>query len=277
MRWKILKGTTKSLGRKDSLDKFYTKSEVAKQLIQEVDLSVYDVVIEPSAGNGSFSNQIENCVALDLEPRGEKIIKQDFFSYIGQLNKKILVIGNPPFGEQGNLAIKFFNHAATFANTIAFILPKSFKKISIQNKLDLSFYLKKEVPLKDNSFLLMGEDYDVPCIFQIWERGKEKREKVSLPTKSKILQFVKTKEEADFRIQRVGGNAGKAFLDKNGALSSNYYVKNISNIPIETLIKEINSLSYWSLEDTVGPKSLPKGELIYLLEKKTYVDFSIDL
>lgn len=272
-----MKGTTKSLGKKDLLDKFYTKPEVVKQLIQEINLSVYDDIVEPSAGNGSFSNQIEKCIAMDLEPQGEKIIKQDFFSYIGQLDKKILVIGNPPFGEQGNLAIKFFNHAATFANTIAFILPKSFKKFSIQNKLDLSFHLKKEIPLKDNSFLLMEKEYSVPCVFQIWERGKEKREKINLPTKSKILQFVKTKEEADFRIQRVGGNAGKAYLDKNGALSSNYYVKNISNMPTEVVIKEINSLNYWSLEDTVGPKSLPKGELIYLLEKKCYVDFSINL
>lgn len=263
-----MKGTTKSLGKKDSLDKFYTKPDVARKLIQEINLSTYDVIVEPSAGNGSFSNQIENCIALDLEPQGEGIIEQDFFSYRGQLDKKTLVIGNPPFGEQGNLAIKFFNHAAVFADTIAFILPKSFKKSSIQNKLDLFFHLEKEIPLKDNSFLLMEKEYNVPCVFQVWKRRKEKREKVNLPTKSKILQFVKTKEEADFRIQRVGGNAGKAYLDKNGALSSNYYVKNISNIPTEALIKEINSLDYWSLEDTVGPKSLPKGELIYLLERK---------
>lgn len=250
------------------LDKFYTKPEVAKRLIQKINLSDYDTIIEPSAGNGSFSNQIENCIALDLEPQEEKIIKQDFFSFEEQINKKTLVIGNPPFGEQGNLAIKFFNHAATFADTIAFILPKSFKKISVQNKLDLSFHLKEEVLLEDDSFLLMGEDYRVPCVFQIWERRKEKREKVALPTKSKILQFVKEKEEADFRIQRVGGNAGKAYLDKNGALSSNYYVRNTSTFSTRELIEKINSLNYWSLEDTVGPKSLPKGELIYLLEKE---------
>lgn len=80
---------------------------------------------------------------------------------------------------------------------------------------------------------------------------------------SKYFSFVKTKEEADFRIQRVGGNAGKAFLDKNDALSSNYYLKNTSEYETEKLISILNTIKYETVEYTVGPKSLPKGELIY--------------
>lgn len=263
-----MKGTTKSLGKKTLFDKFYTKPEVAKFLINKFNLSEYDFIMEPSAGNGAFSNQIKNCYAIDIEPQSSSIIKQDFFTYTGNPNIKTLVIGNPPFGEQGNLAIKFFNHSATFATTIGFILPRSFKKISVQNRLNLFFHLKEEIELEDNNFLLEGKEYNVPCVFQIWEKSENKREVIEFPKISKILQFVKTKEEADFRIQRVGGNAGKAFLNKDGALSSNYYVKNISELTNEELIEKINSLKYISVEDTVGPKSLPKGELIYLLEKK---------
>lgn len=170
-----MKGTTKTLGKKEKNDKFYTKPEIAAWLLQEIHLSSYSLVIEPSARNGSFSNQIINCVALDIEPESSNIQKQDFLTYSPPQVPSILVIGNPPFGEQSSLAIKFFNYAENFASTIAFILPKSFRKVSIQNKLNLSFWLEKEIELPDNSFLLQGENYSVPCVFQVWEKKKGKR------------------------------------------------------------------------------------------------------
>lgn len=256
-----MKGATKSLGKKDNLDRFYTKPEVAAQLIKEINLEQYDSIIEPSAGCGAFSLQIPNCLALDLAPAHPSILQKNFFDFSTD-EGNILVIGNPPFGEQSKLAIQFFNHAATFARTIAFILPKSFRKISIQNRLDLHFHLLNEIELSDNSFLLNEEDYAVPCVFQIWERKNTKRKKVKAPSTSQYFSFVKTKEEADLRVQRVGGNAGKAYLNKEGALSSNYYLKNTSPYTTEELVRLLNTANYHSLEDTVGPKSLPKGELI---------------
>lgn len=257
-----MKGTTKSLGRKNALDKFYTKYDIAARLIKNFNFSNYDLIIEPSAGNGAFSKQIQNCLALDIAPQDDSIIQQDFFTFSPSSKGKILTIGNPPFGEQAKLAIDFFNYAAKFSTTIAFILPKSFKKISIQNRLDLNFHLVKEEELPTDSFLLEGEDYSVPCVFQIWERKNEKRVKIKMPTTSDYFDFTKDKEKADFRIQRVGGKAGVAFNDKEGAISSNYYLINKSQFSTEELVKILNTVVYYSLEDTVGPKSLPKGELI---------------
>lgn len=260
-------GTTKSLGKKEKNDKFYTKPEVAAQLLQELDVLSYSLIIEPSAGNGSFSNFIPNCIALDIEPENEKITRQDFFTYEPQQGN-ILVIGNPPFGEQSTLAIQFFNHAAKFADTIAFILPKSFRKTSIQNKLNLFFWLVKEMEVPKNSFLLQEQEYDVPCVFQIWKKKEKQREKIVFPKESEYFSFTKEKDRADFRVQRVGGNAGKAFLDKNGASSSNYYLQNISDFSTEKLIELLNRVEYESINDTVGPKSLPKGEFIYYSSKE---------
>ena len=58
-----------------SIDKFYTQVEVAKECIDLVpDLDTYDLIIEPSAGNGSFSSQL-NCIAYDIEPENKDIIK----------------------------------------------------------------------------------------------------------------------------------------------------------------------------------------------------------
>ena len=40
------------------LDQFYTNSDIAKNCIDTIDLSKYDIVVEPSAGMGAFYNQI---------------------------------------------------------------------------------------------------------------------------------------------------------------------------------------------------------------------------
>lgn len=260
---------TKSLGRKNIFDKFYTKDSVVDFCLSKIDFFDFEDIIEPSAGNGAFSKKIKDVIALDISPENSDIIKQDFFEFNYQpfLDKRTLVIGNPPFGEQGQLAIRFFNQAALFADVIAFILPKSFKKISIQNRLSLDFSLKEEYELSENAFLLEGKDYNVPCIFQIWIKTEEPRKKKKLKLESKYIEFTKTKELADFRVQRVGGNAGKAFLDKNGAVSSNYYIINHSRLSNEDFVELLNTLQYPTITFTVGPKSLPKGEFIEEIER----------
>ena len=175
--------TTKSLGQKNKLDKFYTKKDIALFCISQLDLNDYDIVIEPSAGSGSFSSQIKNCIAYDIAPEEENIIKQDYLMLDidkSLLESKVLVIGNPPFGVQNNLAISFFNHSAKFADTIAFILPKSFRKQSIQNRLSLDFSLVLDLDLPDKSFQLDGVDYDVPAIFQVWNKAPREKTGVDI-------------------------------------------------------------------------------------------------
>lgn len=263
-------GITKSLGQKEQFDKFYTKVEVAKQCITFIsDFNSYDCIIEPSAGNGSFSNQIQNCFCYDISPENNNIQKADWFKLDKnqfKQYKNILVIGNPPFGKQCNLAINFFNESAKIANTIAFILPLSFKKRSIQNKLNLYFYCEKEFILNKNSFLLNGKEYDVPCVFQIWNKKNIQREIQKNISNTKLFDFV-SKNNADFRIQRVGGNAGKASFDLNFSEQSNYFIKNKTKLSNQDFVNLINNLTFDEIKYTVGPKSLSKTELIITLEK----------
>lgn len=262
---------TKSNGRKDKLDRFYTSVENAKQCLSFLNLNEYDCIIEPSAGCGNFSKMIPNCYAYDIAPQDSSIIEADWF----KLDKNqfadysnILVCGNPPFGEQNTLAIKFFNEAARFCNTIAFILPLSFKKTSIQNKLDLNFVLFKEYDLPDCLFLLQNkQNVNVPCVFQVWKKTSEPRVKLELKKTTKYFDFT-TPDKADLRIQRVGGNAGKAFADLYNSASSNYFIKNNTSLSNEDFIKFVNKLIFPTLSYTVGPKSLSKDELISVFEKE---------
>ena len=58
-----------------SIDKFYTQIKIAKECIDLVpELDSYDLIIEPSAGSGSFSSQLD-CLAYDIEPENNNIIK----------------------------------------------------------------------------------------------------------------------------------------------------------------------------------------------------------
>ena len=113
-------------------DKYYTKLNIAKKCINFTKEHIPNfndyILLEPSAGNGSFSSQLQNCEAYDLYPENETIKKLNFLNYLPDLNKKYIVIGNPPFGKRSNDAILFFNKSATFADYIAMIFPVSFMK-----------------------------------------------------------------------------------------------------------------------------------------------------
>ena len=75
---------------RNQLDKFYTQSQVVTKCIDMClhNLNINklnDIIIEPSAGQGSFTLQLieifENVISYDIEPENEKIIKQDYFLF----------------------------------------------------------------------------------------------------------------------------------------------------------------------------------------------------
>ena len=67
------------MNRKE-LNKFYTSTKLAKKLINRINIDKYDLIIEPSAGDGAFSKQINNILAFDLFPESEDIVRQDWFT-----------------------------------------------------------------------------------------------------------------------------------------------------------------------------------------------------
>ena len=265
------KGTTKSRGQKHSLDKFYTTPETAAFCLSLLDLSTYNQIIEPSAGSGSFSNLIPQCEAYDLQPESENIIKQDWLAYKQKRStqKSVLVVGNPPFGVQNNLALKFINHSAEFATSIAFILPKSFLKQSLQNRIHSSFHLEFSQELPQYSFELDGLPADVPSVFQLWNYSEIPRPQPVLLQSDKI-KFVKQSDNPDLYVQRVGGKAGKAGLDwKSRSPQSNYFIKLLStDISKEQFVDNINNINFVEKDWSVGPRSISKQEFIGIVETK---------
>lgn len=258
------------------LDQFYTNPLIAKICLKEVETYLGKrkiVYLEPAAGTGSFSNLIKNVFSIDLDPKNKKIKKGDFLlqtykSIFGKKinSKNVCSIGNPPFGKNSSLAIKFFNHAAKMSDTIAFILPKTFRKKSIQNKLNKNFWLVKDLDLPKNSFIHNNQQHDTPCCFQIWEKRDEERV-VLLKKESNLFDFVK-KENADFAVRRVGGRSGKAISDfRNCATVSHYFIK-VKKGTVEELLNKINNIDFSKeINSTAGVRSLSKSELIEKIEE----------
>lgn len=242
--------------RKVNLEQFFTTVENAKFCLSNLDLLSYDTIVEPSAGNGSFSDLIPNCIAFDIEPENDKIIKQDFLKLDTKQfnNKKVLTVGNPPFGRQSSSAIKFINKAAEFSDTIAFILPKSFKKESVINKLNEHLFLENVIDLPSILFYFKNDKFEIPCSFFIFKKRREIREKKQIPTVTDF-SFVK-KEDADCSIRRVGFYAGR-IEDVNVSESSHYFIKWNTAEAKEKYLK-----LKFSFDNTVGPRSISKTEIL---------------
>jgi len=256
-----------------TIDKYYTSKHIVNkclELIRENNfININDLCIEPSAGNGSFICDIKslskNYQFYDLEPDNNEIIKQDYLELnIGDIKNQydnIHVIGNPPFGRQSSLAIKFIKKSAEFCKSISFILPKSFKKDSLKKHFPLNFHLIQEFDLPENSFLVDEKIYDVPCVFQIWIK-KDIHRNIPLTLEPINFHFVKKEDIHDISFRRVGVNSGN--IDTNTedkSIQSHYFIK--FDIPIsDELLKKIKNINYTCKDNTCGPKSISKQELI---------------
>jgi len=271
--------------REEGLDKFYTIPSYSKKCIDKVgelyDILKWDLIVEPSAGNGSFLNQLPaaNKIGIDICPEHPSIVKQDFFDYSPPADKaNILVLGNPPFGRVSSLAIKFFNHSAQWANVIAFIIPRTFRRISVQNKLNEMFHLvyDEEVPTTPCCF---SPPMMVKCCFQIWEKRQTKRALIDLPTKHSDWEFLAfgpldergqptPPNGAEFAMRAYGGKIGEICTNGLAELRPKSWHWFKSNIDMAELIHRFKQLDYSNSLNTARQNSMGRGELVSL-----YTDF----
>ena len=162
-------------------DKFYTNDDVAlscwHNTINFLGLSADDnnlSIIEPSAGGGAFlrafeTTGFEKYLAYDIAPEAPGIIEQDFLA-LERPHDASICVGNPPFGRRSQLAVDFVNHAATFSDAIAFVLPVSFMKYSTQQLLSSDLKLVYSKHLEPNGFNVDGQPFRIRCVHQIWVR-----------------------------------------------------------------------------------------------------------
>lgn len=164
-------------------DEFFTTSEIAlycynklKDILKILNINYEKYIfIEPSVGNGVFYDllPINKKIGIDINPQRNYFIKSDYLDFFPDKNKQYIVLGNPPFGLRGNLALRFIKHSYDFADVIAFILPPLFNsdgKGSPMKRVE-GYELAYTESLPLNSFVYPnGKNVEVSTIFQVWTK-----------------------------------------------------------------------------------------------------------
>ena len=256
---------------RDTKDQYYTKRVIATACVKEVvdslpwtsTASAEALWIEPSAGAGAFLGLCNSeVIPIDLDPKADGIIRGDFLKWSAPEDSRSRVFfGNPPFGRQGSLAKKFIAHAcAQGARAIAFVLPRSFLKPSMYGCFPAEFHLVKQTELPKNSFEVNKKDYDVPCVFQIWEKRPNMKRAQEEKTTPLGFEYVQPAQPYDLAFRRVGALAGTCYTPAEVSTpspQSHHFLKFAR--PNPEIQKRINSHTFPS--NTTGPRSLSKPEI----------------
>ncbi len=172
---KILKGyedKDQYFAPEDMVDECLT---ILKERLMElgIDEKKY-TYIEPSAGDGAFLTKLpkDRRFGIDIEPRHEEIVEGNFLEWNPKDEGKYITIGGPPFGNRGELAVKFINHASQFSDVVAFILPDYFEYKTKYNCVDKiqKLTLIKSKKLSSEFYFPNGDKVTVPVdiFFQIY-------------------------------------------------------------------------------------------------------------
>lgn len=250
-------------------DQFFTRPQVAKQFADWVKskpfVSKVNRIIEPAAGNQDLANHFPGIEKYDLDPQHASITQQDFLTSQHEPTGGTLVVMNPPFGRGSDLAIKFFNKAATFADYIAQIVPRTFRRPSIQDRLDDNWELVDEYILPRNSFYLPQEGpqrgYDVPAVAQIWRKTSQPRPKSQPATLPADVKFTRP-DQADFAFRYKGRRAGQIITQDFDQANPNSFVFVRGDVKPWMRVD-------WSQygNDVMGARSISRADIAQALSK----------
>lgn len=260
-----------------NLDKYYTSYDDMEYVVNKswdiLKENGYEIseFLEPSAGNGVFSNYLSTSglevLAIDIEPDGDDIIKADYLTYdLNYVNGRC-VIGNPPYGNRLNLAINFFKKSIEIADYIVFILP-----ISQLNNTQ-SFYQFDLLYSEDLGVMTFSNTRKVHCCLNIYVRpknGLNKRRLNKLKDITIVRQDSKKYKDFEYDIRMCywgDGTAGK-ILSENEHYSGEYKIK-INNENIKSEVIEILTNIDWKKElNSTAMCRIKQYHIINILQKK---------
>ena len=207
-------GNTRVTGK----EQFYTPPDIADRVLSLLTRTSPDWTstpfLEPAGGTGTFIDAarrhgVTEVHSWDIEPHHPEVARGNFLMQSLRFRGATCAT-NPPFGRNNALAIPFFNHAAPACDTIAFIVPRSWRKWSVINRLDQDFTLVEDVDLKINYLDAHGRDVHAfdklrTCI-QIWSRQGRRRPKYSVEDRGLIART--SPDEADVALTIFGYSCG---------------------------------------------------------------------
>lgn len=254
-------------------DQIFTRPEVAAEFASWVKDKPFfkDVgrMIEPAAGSRDLSRHFPGIEEYDLHPQHKGIEQADFLKSDHPHQPDTLLVMNPPFGKSSSLAIEFFNKAATFADYIALIGPRTFKRHSVQKQLNPVFELVDQYDLPQGAFYLPAEKsktgkmrkYDVPAVAQIWKRASEHRDVTPPRQTSDLFKTTRNPQEADFAFRKKGRRAGQIIERDFENANPNSFFFIIGDV---APWKRVNWLEYGN--DVMGARTIALSDIVQALE-----------
>ena len=130
----------------------------------------------------------------------------------------------------------------------------------------MMYHLEKEIDIPEAAFIIDNKSYSVPCVFQIWVKKTYNRE---LPTQVYPIhfEFVKKDDNPTLSIRRVGVYAGNVSTDCDKSIQSHYFIRVNNEEHISRIIENVSKDSFVNASNTVGPKSISKGEVIEIINE----------
>ncbi len=260
-------------------EQFYTPSELALRLVKTVSDLVGSLenktVIEPAGGTGSFVKAAKalgakKVISFDIEPKAEGVLLADFLVETKGLARltNAITISNPPFGRNNSLSIPFFNKAAQHSQYIAFVVPRSWRKWSVINRLNRNFHLIHDEELAIDYVDELGEmvwqKARLKTCFQIWERRDSLRQLVKV-TDFGLFSKVKP-AEADVALTVFGYSCGKVRTTFDRVPNSTVMFLKVHDSRVLPALQKVDFSRFF--RNTAYTEALSLQEIRYLINEE---------
>lgn len=264
-------------------EQFYTPSELALRLAKTVGDLVGGLasktVIEPAGGTGSFVKAAKalgasRVISFDIEPKAEGVLLADFLLETKGLNNlaNAVTISNPPFGRNNSLSIPFFNKAAQHSQYIAFIVPRSWRKWSVINRLNRNFHLIYDEDLSIDYVDELGEmvwqKAGLNTCFQIWERRENLRQIIKVTDQGLFSKVKPT--EADVALTVFGYSCGKVRTAFDRVPNSTVMFLKLHDSRVLPALQKVDFSKFF--RNTAYTEALSLQEIRYLINEEILGD-----
>lgn len=274
-------GNTRVTGK----EQFYTPNSTAHEVMQHVAQLIPDLakrhLLEPAGGTGAFIKAardfgVKKVTSFDIEPLHPEV-KLGSFLDVQLLETGLITVSNPPFGRNNSLSIPFFNHAAPHSDLIAFIVPRSWRKWSVLNKLDRNFQLVRDIDLGINyvnefGYEINAKDRLRTCV-QFWARTSTPRPLIAVEDMALISKV--TPNEADVALTVFGYNCGTVSEDFPRVKNTTQMYLKLNHPKALAALKSANFKQFYM--NTATTEALSIAEINYALNEVIFKDPKLKL
>jgi predicted RNA methylase len=273
---------TKKLGnrRVSGTEQYYTPKSLAEELVmltlKAIPHATEKSFLEPAGGTGSFIEAlnmagIKAVTSVDKYPMHPGVIQADFLEW-KTMDTDLLTISNPPFGRNNALSVPFFNRAAKFSSHIAFLVPRSWRKWSVQNRLDTRFHLVLDVDVAVQYENALGakiaKQNDLRTCFQIWEKRLELRPVIAVPDNGFIQKS--SPDMADLAIRVFGYGCGTVMDDFPRQPNTTLMFLRVLDKSIKSALQDLD-YERFSI-NTAYTRALSFQEINFLINEQVFGD-----